>query len=47
MPDTPKVKDEICLENVRLDSTMKLRLRAESVGVIEGFEGRGEKGWRF
>ena len=38
MPDTAKVKDEICLENVRLDSTMKPRLRAESVGVIGVFE---------
>ena len=27
-------RDEICLENVRLELKMKLKLRAESVGVI-------------
>ena len=27
-------RDEICLEKVRLESKMKPRLRAESVGVI-------------
>ena len=33
-------KDEICLENVKLESKMKPRSRAESVGVKGGFEGR-------
>ena len=43
MPDVVKTadvivqaldRDEICLEKVRLESKMKPRLRAESVGVI-------------
>ena len=44
MPDAAKVADmivtsteyrfEICLEKVRLESKMKPKLRAESVGVI-------------
>ena len=43
MPDAAKIadmivatldRDEICLEKVRLQSKMKPRLRAESVGVI-------------
>ena len=37
-------RDEICLEKVRLESKMKPRLRAESVGVIGGFEGREREG---
>ena len=38
-------KDEICLE-VRFESKLKSRLWAESVGVIEGFEGI-KKSWTF
>ena len=40
-------KDEICLEKVRLDSMMKLRLRAESAGVIGNLEEGRENCWRF
>ena len=37
-------RDEICFEKVRLESKMKPRFRAESVGVIGGFEGREREG---
>ena len=37
-------RDEIYLEKVSLESKMKLRLRAEYVGVIGWFEGRDRDG---
>ena len=40
-------KDEICLETVRLESKIKPRLLAESVGIRRGFGGRVREGWRF
>ena len=37
-------KKEICLEKVRLESKLKLRLQAQSIGVIGDFEGREREG---
>ena len=37
-------KDEISLEKVSFESKMKPRLRAKSVDVIGGFEGRESEG---
>ena len=39
-----KNNDEICLEKVRLESKMKPRLLAESVGVIADLKELREKG---
>lgn len=38
------VRDEICLEKVRLVSKMMPRLRADGVGIIGGSEGREREG---
>ena len=40
-------KDEVCLETVRLESKIKLRLWTESVGVIGISRKEEKKGWRF
>ena len=40
-------KEEICLEKERFVSKMKQSLCADSVGVMEGFDGRETEGWLF
>ena len=40
-------RDEICLAKERLESKIKPRLRAESVGVRDELKDEREKVWRF